>query len=111
MSVALKNENSQEVEEKLSRLFEELAEKWKKETAFDSTMLRITMHPAYQRIMGMGPAALPFIFRDLAKQPDYWFIALTAITGENPVPKEDAGNLPRMTKAWLEWAERNGYEY
>ena len=36
--------------------------------------------------------------------PDHWFPALEAITGANPVPESDFGNLAKMADAWLGWA-------
>ena len=56
---------------------------------------------AYQQIIGMGAEALPFIFRELQKEPDHWFWALHAITGENPVSKNAAGDLKAMTSTGL----------
>jgi hypothetical protein len=77
----------------LERTFFDLANRWRNETALLSSVTKIAMHPAYQRIIGMGPAALPLLLRELEQQPDHWFWALTAITGEDPVPPEDAGNM------------------
>jgi hypothetical protein len=51
----------------------------------------------------MGEKALPFIYFELQKEPDHWFWALKAITCEDPVPKEQRGNLQLMTIAWLKW--------
>ena len=39
----------------------------------------------YQQIIGMGQAALPFIFNELRTEPRYWFWALESITCENPI--------------------------
>ena len=66
----------------LERTFFELANRWRDETALLSSVTRTAMHPAYQRIIGMGPAAVPLILRELEQRPDHWFWALTAITGE-----------------------------
>jgi len=57
----------------------------------------------------MGDAALPLIFQELRREPDHWFWALKAITGEDPVAESDRGRLDKMTTAWLKWAEQNGY--
>lgn len=86
--------------------FQQLAQQWKEETEFQSAAERIAMHPAYQRIIGMGREALPFILRDLQDTHDMWFWALAAITGENPVPEEDRGYIDRMTRAWVRWGVR-----
>ena len=93
----------------LRRRFDQLCETWKAQTRFSSSTTEISTHPAYQQIIGMGRAALPFIFSELRQAPDHWYWALKAITGEDPVPAADRGNLPRMTSAWLRWAEIHGF--
>ena len=67
-------------------------------------------HPAYQQIIGMGWEVLPLILRDLKESNADWFWALTAITGANPISTEIAGNITRMTEAWLQWARAKGYD-
>jgi hypothetical protein len=67
------------------------------------------MHPAYQRIIGMGERALPHILGDLQVRGGQWFWALRAITGEIPYSPKDAGRIPVMKEAWLDWGKRNGY--
>ena len=89
--------------------FSALAEEWRRETAPWSSVTDIVLHPAYQRIIGMGRAALPFILAELARQPDHWFWALRAITGENPVTDGDAGNLLRMRDAWVRLGQERGW--
>jgi hypothetical protein len=93
----------------LEQLFASLAAQWREETAVYSSVTQKAVHPAYQRIIGMGPAALPLIFHELERQPGHWFWALRAITGENPVRPEDAGNVGKMTEAWLGFAREHGY--
>jgi hypothetical protein len=93
----------------LEQLFARLAKEWRDETAIYSSVTQKAMHPAYQRIIGMGPAALPLIFRELERRPGHWFWALRAITGENPVRREDAGDLDKMTEAWLAYAREHGF--
>lgn len=85
------------------------SEKWKAETRHFSMIIQIATHPSYQRIIGLGKDALPLILRDLEKHPSQWFWALAALTGENPVRPEDAGNVRAMQSAWLDWGRRNGY--
>lgn len=97
--------------DRLEQRFLDLVEKWKRETEFASSMLEFCMHPTYQRIIGMGPSAVPLILRELSSSPDHWFWALKAMTGEDPVPEEDRGDLAKMTRAWLRWASENGYHY
>lgn len=67
------------------------------------------MHPAYQRIIGMGPDAIALILQELQRKPDDWFWALNAITEADPVPEGAQGNLPQMTDAWLDWGRAQGF--
>ncbi len=89
----------------LARRFHELADQWKAQRGPTSAVEEMAMHPAYQQIIGMGPAAVPLLLAELQRQPDHWFWALKAITGEDPVPPADRGKLPKMAEAWLRWAE------
>jgi hypothetical protein len=86
--------------------FQRLTEEWKADTEFLSSPTRIAVHPAYQRIIGMGLAAVPMILRDLAATHAPWFWALRAITGEDPIPAEDRGYLDRMVRHWVRWGVR-----
>lgn len=69
----------------------------------------ISMHPAYQKIIGMGELALPLIMRELRTRPNHWFWALKAITGEDPVPPQYRGQVRKMAAAWLDWWKENKY--
>jgi hypothetical protein len=90
--------------------FNKLAKTWKSETELVSKVTKRILHPAYQKVIGMGEAAIPFILKDLAENgPDDWFWALTAITDENPITKEMAGNMAAMTEAWLQWGKNAGF--
>jgi hypothetical protein len=84
--------------------FYRLAAIWKVATFHISNISEKCSHPAYEQIMAIGPDALPFIFHELAREPDDWFVALRRLTGVNPVPLQSHGNLNETTKAWLNWA-------
>jgi hypothetical protein len=57
--------------------------------------------------MGMGPDALPLILRELKKSPDHWFVALNAITGEDPAPQNST--FTEAVNAWLAWGVEREY--
>lgn len=67
------------------------------------------MHPAYQRIIALGRDVVPLLLRDLQVEPKYWFWALSSITGEQPVADDDAGDMERMTEAWLQWGRQHHF--
>ena len=69
-----------------------------------------SVNPSYQKIIGMGEAAVPFILKDLRDNgPADWFWALNMITDENPITEDMAGNMKAMTEAWLQWGIKVGY--
>jgi hypothetical protein len=99
--------SSETVEQRLRRL-EAL---WKAETQFLSDAHRIINHPAFQEIILMGDGVVPLLLRDLEKGPRLWVWALPRITGANPVPPTDAGNIRKMAEAWLRWGREHGYSW
>lgn len=89
--------------------FERLAREWKDRSKYLSNTAQMAMLKPYQRIIGMGEPAVPFILEELQQEPDHWFWALEMITEENPVPPESAGRVPQMAQAWIEWGKKQGY--
>ena len=89
--------------------FHQLVERWREKSKFLSSDSEIAMLPEYQSIIGMGPAVLPLVFRELAAEPDQWFCALAAITGENPVPPSSRGRIEEMQQAWIDWGRTHGH--
>jgi hypothetical protein len=90
--------------------FQEFAEGWKTEKTLISSMSEIEASSNYQAIIALGDGVIPLLLKELARDPDYWFTALQAITGEDPVPEKDRGDLEQMTNHWLEWGRRGGYQ-
>ncbi|MBK5205790.1 MAG: hypothetical protein JJD98_10385 [Polaromonas sp.] len=80
---------------------------WKEDTKFTSSLTEMLLHPAYQRIIGLGPDVVPFVLRELADNGGHWFWALEALSGENPVPSEHQGRPRLMKEAWLAWGKAN----
>lgn len=95
----------------LETVFGELANDWIVDTRFQSSMTRITSHPAYRKIISLGQEVLPLILRDLATSPKPWFAALREITGTDPVQPHERGNVRAMTSAWLRWAQNNNIRW
>jgi hypothetical protein len=97
--------------ESAAEKFERLAAAWHKAVAHQSSSRIRDNHPAYQEIVGMGRAVVPLLLKDLETNRRHWFTALAAITGADPIPAEDAGNIPRMAEPWLRWGKENGYRW
>ncbi len=87
--------------------FNDLASQWRRATRHLSLVAKIAMHPAYQRIIGMGDAAVPLILQDLARTRGPWLWALQFITGKNPA--ETATDYDAAVDAWLRWGRERGH--
>lgn len=92
---------------RLEEEFRRLSARWREETEHLSSTDVFT-HPDYQRIIGLGSVVVPALLRDLSRTGAHWFWALRAITGENPVAAENAGNVRKMIEAWLAWGQARG---
>jgi hypothetical protein len=79
---------------------------WREETAIESSASRIVSHPAYQRIIGLGPQAVPLILEDLRDFKGLWFPALVAITGIDPAEGIETSSGARQ--AWIRWGVSRG---
>lgn len=96
-------------DEYLRMRFEALAAAWRPDVAAVSSVTDAAMHPAYQQIIGMGPAVVALVLEELERVPDHWFWALKAITGEDPTVPEQRGRLGEMRRAWLDWGRKKGF--
>jgi hypothetical protein len=92
------------VEQRLRRL----ESQWQADTQFLSDAGRIINHPAFQQIIALGKEVVPLLLHDLQARPSLWVWALPEITGENPVPPPDAGNIRKMGDAWVQWGRARG---
>jgi hypothetical protein len=97
--------------ESIEEKFQRLAATWHKAVAHQSSSRIRDNHPAYQEIIALGAVVIPLLLRDLEQHRRHWFAALAAITGANPVPAADVGNIPRMSAAWLQWGRDKGYRW
>jgi hypothetical protein len=86
--------------------FRKLADTWSEETGGLSLIQKKVQHSAYQQIIALGPDAVPLILRELEREPDHWFWALAAITGENPVQR--GMTFDDAVAAWIVWGRSRG---
>lgn len=91
--------------------FNRLKDEWKAKRGHESSTVKIIMIPAYQKIIGMGQDAVPFLLRELETNLDNWFWALMMITDEDPVPEALRGDGEAMARAWTQWGKERGYEW
>ena len=92
----------------LEERFREQADKWDRETRHLSSPTQKMMHPSHQAILGLGSAVVPILLRDLTQNRREWFWALSYLTQENPIPREDAGKMDKMIAAWANWGRKRG---
>jgi len=95
----------------LATTFYQLVEQWKTETRGISSTEQLSLHPAYQQIIGMGPNVIPLLLRELENNSGRWFWALKAISREEPVTPEQRGKTKEMIAAWLNWGRQKGYKW
>lgn len=94
------------MERETEKWFRAWASQWVRETAHLSSISSRTTHPAFKKITDLGEAALPMLIGELEHRPDFWFPALRAVAGEDPVTDHMRGKFDEMRKAWLDWAKR-----
>lgn len=90
------------------RWFTELAAEWNTKARRNGSVRQMATHPAYQRIISLGDSTVPLMLAELAREPDHWFWALHAVTGQNPVTEDDQGDIDAMAKAWIAWGKSRG---
>jgi hypothetical protein len=92
--------------EELRVEFEVLARVWQRDTKHLSQISQKITHFAFLRIIAMGYGAVPLILESLRDHPAHWFVALNAITQENPAPENASPLIARQ--AWLDWGHNEG---
>ena len=85
--------------------FNRLVRQWRRDTLALSFIDQKTAHVAFRGIVEMDDLAVPLILSELRRHPDFLFLALQEITGQNPVPPAAIGNPRAMIDAWLDWGE------
>jgi hypothetical protein len=98
-----------QVSEELEKTFQDLASRWREETAGMASPTKKMLNFNYLKILTLTKAVVPLIIKELAKRPDDWFLALRLLTEENPVKPEDSENFKLVTESWLKWGRGKGY--
>ena len=101
------HQDTESTKEGLRSQFNDLVDVWTEETMTSSFIHEICTHRAYQRVIGLGPPAIPLILEEVLKDRRHWGWALAAITGENP--DEHAGSPKEAAEAWLQWGRDHNY--
>jgi hypothetical protein len=96
----------------LDATFRSQVDLWKDETAHLSSLTKAIAHPSYLRIIGLARYSSNgeierLLLRELEADPDHWFAALSAVTGEDPVEPEH--DFDEAVGAWLAWGREKGF--
>jgi hypothetical protein len=97
--------------ETVEERFRRLERTWFDEIGYSSSPDELRAHWAFQEIVSMGDAVVPLMLRDLQERPRFWVWALRRITGADPVPVSDRGNITKMSEAWVRWGKEHGYQW
>lgn len=82
--------------------------RWQKDTAIMSSPTAIKQHEAFEALVKHAELAMPLILKELHARPSNLVWVLNAHADERPFPDEANGDIAAMSKAWVNWGERNG---
>jgi hypothetical protein len=92
--------------EKLRPWFTVLADQWRRETKFLSSLDDKVLNDAYQFIIAMGEAAVPLVLEELQAHRGHWFWALHFMTRVDLEPEN--ATVDEARTAWLNWGREKG---
>ena len=90
------------------QMFRNAVAEWTCEKRTNVEREKLAAHPAFRRIVAMGQEAVPYLLREVKREPNLLVLALREITGENPAPRESRGKISEVAKAWVAWGEKKG---
>lgn len=101
-----REESTLEPSELLQTCFSALAQKWREDTRFVSSLDEIWDHFAYKTIICLGEQVLPLILEEVRSGYAYWDYALIAIADTNPA--KHTSSREEAVTAWIRWGEDHG---
>ena len=66
-------------------------------------------HRAYQEIMAIGMPTIPFMLKEMKRNPMIWVNALQSLTGVNPAKARFPKSPEEISGAWIKWGRAHGY--
>jgi hypothetical protein len=87
--------------------FDELFADWQARTTFVSALDDLIYDESFQRIIALGPQAIPLALEQLPTHPVPWFYALKILADADPA--SGVTDVDEAVQAWLEWGHANGY--
>lgn len=98
-------EQTKATERTVEDRFNRLAGEWSASVGNVSSLTAMAEHPRYREIVSLGWDVVPYLLQDLQNSRRFWFPALAEITTIRPYDPRDAGNVKRMTEAWVKWGK------
>jgi adenine-specific DNA-methyltransferase len=89
--------------------FTRLARQCRRETAVLSNPRQIAAHPAYQQIIRLGTAAIPFIMEAMKIDGALWLQAMSAISGDKPNGLRRSDDIASAIEQWSVLARGRGW--
>jgi hypothetical protein len=93
-------------DETLEQKFRRVADQWKAAVGSISNLDDIRGAAGYAELVALGRPVIPLILNELDSDPFYWFEVLAEITGVDPTPADQAGDVDAMTAAWKAWSRK-----
>jgi len=101
MAVATEAEQrSEEAHRRRAEQIGQLLDSFRQSTAVYSATWQIKSHPSFQNVRDLGWSAVPSLINRLSDPCVQWLIALSEITGDDPVLPEHAGEVRMMAEDW-----------
>ena len=66
---------------------------------------------SFKDIVGYGWMAVPYIVEEVSQRPSLLVMALSEITGHDPITDPIRGNVGLMTGAWIAWFRKSKHEF
>lgn len=92
-------------------LFPDLLQKWRLETMLLSSPADMREVDSFKDIVSYGWMAVPYIIEEVSQRPSLLFMALSEITGHDPITDPVRGNVGLMTGAWIAWFRKSKHEF
>ncbi len=99
---------SQGTDSTLRNRFNDLADRWEKETAHLSSISRRRDHTYFSYLTKIGPRAIPWALERIKKGNPFWFLVLKEIVPNGPTEPCD-GDMVKVRSQWLEWGKQHGH--
>ncbi len=89
--------------------FEKLADEWERGTMHFSSSRMMKEHPAFQKLVDLGPDIIPLAIERLKREIGiFWFLVLLKLV-DNPPDTAVEGDMREMRRRWVEW-EKNVFK-